>query len=96
MVAVVLGEPTGEADRIFCCGNQIKHMHRNRAGYDADKVQAAIAAQGGEHGRPVEVGVGGDQEKIQGAGNGFQRVAVGGGDDVVRAQALGFVLFVQR
>ncbi|MNP63097.1 hypothetical protein D3C76_1584520 [compost metagenome] len=55
-------------------------------------MQASFTAQGRQHGRPVEVGIGGDQEKIQAAGNGFQGVAVGGGDDLVRAQASGFVL----
>ncbi|MNL84254.1 hypothetical protein D3C87_2121730 [compost metagenome] len=59
-------------------------------------MQATLAAQGGEDGRPVEVGVGGDQQEVQGAGNRFQCVAVGRGDDLVSTQALGFVLFAQR
>ncbi|MNL18621.1 hypothetical protein D3C87_1397730 [compost metagenome] len=77
-------------------GNQLEHVHGDGIGHDADKVQATLAAQGGEHGAPVEVGVGGDQEKIQGAGNGIERIGIGRGDHLVRAQALGFVLLAQR
>ncbi|MCY1553076.1 hypothetical protein D9M68_895280 [compost metagenome] len=75
--------------------DQIEHMHRNGAGHDADEVQAAITAQGGDQGIPVEVGAGRYQEEIQAAGNGFQCRTVGGGDHFVRAQALGFVLLAQ-
>ncbi|MNF34021.1 hypothetical protein D3C84_148550 [compost metagenome] len=71
-------------------------MHRDGARYYADEVQPAFAAEGADQRVPVEVGAGGDQEEIQAAGDRLERRAVGRGDDLVRAQALGFFLLVQR
>lgn len=73
---------TGRADRRggqgLLLGKQIEHVHWNSAGHYANKMQATLAAQGSEHGRPVEVGVGGDQEKVQGAGDGVLEDALVG------------------